>query len=472
MCHSLGKGAGIDNCVAAANSILRCNGSTGIATRRWAKNWIKRERDFLRTIRSTPLSSKRRQAHQKSDLEAHFKEFERCKQHWGILDDDVYNFDETGCLIGVVAGSVIIVPANCSAAYVDDPANRELVTSTECISAGGFHVPPMITFKGAYHLRKYFKNDMDGNILFSRSDSGFVNDKLTLKWLKHFDRFTKSRTKGRYRLLVFDGYGSHITQDFLEYCWQNHIRPFQLPPHSTHLTQPLDVGSFLKFKYEFKACLREEVFYGATEITKTDFFSLFNKFSSRTFTPKLCASSFTKTGLIPLNPVIVLDKMKEYGGIQEQEQVELFNDSSEGFATPPPQPWHEFSTPITNTQRRRGSEYVMERLQSGDITPTVLRVQDKVARASDRMVLAGQLSIEYLRAIQAHEQARKERNQGSNKVVQKYGEIYGYQARRQIAMDEDDEKEVVNMREKREQARAEKERKKQEKAAQLQLLIS
>ena len=92
----------------------------------------------------------------------------------------MYNFDETGCLISIVNGSLVIVPKGCTVAYVDDPENRELVTSTECISASGYHVPLIITFKGAYYLRKYFKNEMDGNILFSRSDSGFVNDKLTL----------------------------------------------------------------------------------------------------------------------------------------------------------------------------------------------------------------------------------------------------------------------------------------------------
>ena len=114
-------------------------------------------------------------------------------------------------MISVAAGSLVITLADCKTVYVNDPANRELVTSTECISTGGFHVPPMITFKGAYHLRKYFKNDIDGNILWTRSDSGFTNDKLTLSWLKHFDRFTTNRTKGRYRMLIFDGYGLYVT---------------------------------------------------------------------------------------------------------------------------------------------------------------------------------------------------------------------------------------------------------------------
>jgi hypothetical protein len=241
-------------------------------------------------------------------------------------------------MIGMVNGSLVIVPTECEVVYVDNPENRELITSIECISTGGYHVPPMITFKGAYHLRKYFKNDSDGNILWTQSDSGFVNDKLTLKWLKHFDLYTANCTKGSYRLLIFDGYGSHITQDFIDYCWQHRIRPFQLPPHSTHLIQPLDVGVFQKFKHKFKKCIREEVFLGANEITKTDFFHHFNTFSSRTFTPQLCKAAFRKTSLIPLNPNLVLDKMKQYGGVQEAQRDEEEEEESEGFATPPPHP--------------------------------------------------------------------------------------------------------------------------------------
>ena len=140
-------------------------------------------------------------------------------------------------------------------------------------------------------------------------------------------------------MLIFDGYGSHVTQDFIKYCWEHRIRPFQLPPHSTHLLQPLDVGVFQKFKHEFKELIREEVFLGAKEITKADFFALFNKFSAKTFKPKLCKSAFRKTGLIPFDPSIILSKMKEYGGIQEVQREETPSsdeDSEPAFATPPP----------------------------------------------------------------------------------------------------------------------------------------
>jgi ribosomal protein L9 len=65
------------------------------------------------------------------------------------------------------------------------------------------------------------------------------------------------------------------------------------------------------------------------------------------------------------------------------------------------------------------------------------------------MIIKGQLATELLRATNSAADRRKARKEASNKVVQKYGEIYGSVARRQIAEDEKDERQVVNMREKR-----------------------
>jgi len=83
-------------------------------------------------------------------------------------------------MIRIVSSSLVVVPVDYKAVFVDDLANKELVTSTECISIGGYHVPPMIIFQGVYHLRKYFKNDMSSDILWLRSDSSFINDRLCL----------------------------------------------------------------------------------------------------------------------------------------------------------------------------------------------------------------------------------------------------------------------------------------------------
>jgi hypothetical protein len=67
---------------------------------------------------------------------------------------------------------------------------------------------------------------------------------------------------------------------------------------------------------------------------------------------------------------------------------------------------------------------------AGSITPTAIRVMEKVQKGSDKMVLEGQLSKELLKATTTAGAKCKARKDAPNTVVQKYREIYGYVARR------------------------------------------
>ena len=100
--------------------------------------------------------------------------------------------------------------------------------------------------------------------------------------------------------------------------------------------------------------------------------------------------------------------MKQYSRVQEAQRDKEEEEESEGFATPLPHLWTEFKTPIINTGWRKGSNYMTERLKAGNITLTVIQVQEKVLKSADRMVLAGQLSTELLTATKQLEKARKE----------------------------------------------------------------
>jgi hypothetical protein len=60
----------------------------------------------------------------------------------------------------------------------------------------------------------------------------------------------------------------------------------------------------------------------------------------------------------------------------------------------------------------------------------------------------GALSTNRLLDLGAAKEVRKRRKESSGKVVQKYGEIYGKQARKQIEADIQDDQKIVNMREK------------------------
>jgi positive regulator of sigma E activity len=55
------------------------------------------------------------------------------------------------------------------------------------------------------------------------------------------------------------------------------------------------------------------------------------------------------------------------------------------------------------------------------------------------MVHKGKLAQKLLQATTAAGEACEARKKAGNKVVQKYSEIYGHQARQQIALDREDE---------------------------------
>ena len=72
---------------------------------------------------------------------------------------------------------------------------------------------------------------------------------------------------------------------------------------------------------------------------------------------------------------------------------------------------------ITNTQRRRGSDYIQERVAAKDITPTVLYVIEKVERGTTWMVYKGKLAQELLQATTIAGEAREACKKAGNKVV-------------------------------------------------------
>jgi hypothetical protein len=129
--------------------------------------------------------------------------------------------------------------------YILDPNNREIVTSMESISGVEKTTDPMLIMASQVIKEKHFPKGLNEGIRIAVSDSGYTNDQLSLEWLKHFDVQTRP-ANGEWRMLVMDSHGSHLTIEFINYCYQPHVKisVFLLPPHSTHILQPFNIGVF------------------------------------------------------------------------------------------------------------------------------------------------------------------------------------------------------------------------------------
>ncbi|KAG2000818.1 hypothetical protein GB937_010800 [Aspergillus fischeri] len=127
--------------------------------------------------------------------------------------------------------------------------NQEYTTIVEAISADGYFIPPFIIFGGKCILAGWFKVCGEPDYIISISESGYINDLLAYQWIQHFKRHTRRRMVGLKRLLLCNGYGSHMTYKVIEFCEKHNIILYFLPPHTSHLLQLLDVSIFHAYKH-------------------------------------------------------------------------------------------------------------------------------------------------------------------------------------------------------------------------------
>ena len=110
-------------------------------------------------------------------------------------------------------------------------------------------------------------------------------------------------------MLVLDRHESHVNAEFQQYCKENNIITLCLPPHSSHLTQPLDIGLFAVLKVAYGAEISDLVKMHIMHITKDDFFPAFKAAFMKSFTPENVAGGFRGAGLQPFDPEKVLSKL-------------------------------------------------------------------------------------------------------------------------------------------------------------------
>ena len=190
------------------------------------------------------------------------------------------------------------------------PGNREWVTVIECTSSYGWMVPPMIIFDGKVHISSWYTDTLPRDWTITVRENGWTNDSLGLAWLTDvFEKHTKDRTKGVYRLLILDGHGSHSTAAFDLFCSEHSIITLCMPPHSSHLLQPLNVSCFVVLKRSYRQQIEDLIQVRVNYIDKPDFLSAYSTACIEALTLNIVRSGFTATRLVLYDPERVLSKL-------------------------------------------------------------------------------------------------------------------------------------------------------------------
>ena len=140
------------------------------------------------------------------------------------------------------------------------------------------------------------------------SNTGWTNTTICLWWLKnHFDPLTTPTAPSERRLLIVDGHNSHVSAAFIGHCLVRAIDIMILPPHSSHMTQPLDVGIFRPLKQRVLAEVDQYSIYIPGALTKKEWGTLIATGRAKAMNSHNISLGWRNSGIWPLNPQKLVD---------------------------------------------------------------------------------------------------------------------------------------------------------------------
>ncbi|ODM14306.1 hypothetical protein SI65_10303 [Aspergillus cristatus] len=298
--------------------ILLCDhtqDSTAALGVNWAYSFTRRRRE-LRTRYNQRITYQRAKQEDPKVIRQWFETVHKAIEEHGIHEDDIWNFDETGFAMGLCTTSKVITAVERS----ERPrtviqGNQEWVTIIECVSSKGISTPPVVILKGKEHQAAWYQEpallqDRNRDWRIAKSDNGWTTDEIGLHWLKEvFEPYSKRHSTGAKRLLILDGHSSHLSAEFDTFCKNNAIICLCMPPHTSHLLQPLDVGVFGPLKRAYGKLVEELMVAGNNHIDKEDFLHLYPSAREKVFNQQNIGSGFAGAGLKPLDQDRVLEKI-------------------------------------------------------------------------------------------------------------------------------------------------------------------
>lgn len=158
---------------------------------------------------------------------------------------------------------------------------------------------PSVIFDRKTLNPEYTRGEVPGT-LYGLSQSGWMDKTLFSEWFLH--HFLHYAPPMRPLLLVMDGHSTHYCPEVIKIAAAEGILLFTLPPHTTHLTQPMDKGCFGPLKSSWRQVCHEFITKNpGKQITRFEFSQLFSKAWYQGMTMANIVSGFRVTGICPFD---------------------------------------------------------------------------------------------------------------------------------------------------------------------------
>jgi hypothetical protein len=288
-----------------ADTICKARGALPVRVN-WPNTFIKRT-PRLQVKLGRTYECQRKLCEDPQVIRGWFELIKNTINKYGIIPEDMYNFDEAGFQMGQISASKVVTDADrLGRPKQVKPTNTEWVTLIQGACADGSTVPPFLVLKGKEFNHAWFYQGLPLTWTFTVSQNGWTTDQIGLQLIQHFEKHTRQKTVGSKRLLILNNHRSHTTSEFRSFCKDNSIVLLWMPPHSSHLLQLLDVGCFSPLKTAFSKLNQDLIRNHVFHVTKVDFITTFKQAFLASFTQANVQAGFRGSGLHPFDPEAVL----------------------------------------------------------------------------------------------------------------------------------------------------------------------
>jgi hypothetical protein len=205
-------------------------------------------------------------------------------------------------------------------------------------------------------------------------------------------------------MMIFDGHASHISSKVIWICVANKIILLCLPPHTTHLLQPLDIGLFAPLSIYYKNNIRDQCKFGYNySMDKLAFLKSYYKARDKAFTPNNIQKAWKKSGLEPFLPSLVINQLPSLPPLEAL--VASCQPSSRPTTSGLPAPNFATQTPIHVGDIRQ----ILELQRQGkleDVHAVLIKICKAAEKAMAQRLILGNHNAE----LQEAASRKKERN--------------------------------------------------------------
>ena len=310
-CSSVGFARSRQQVIQIVQEVVTHKGMVATMTHGWWESFRRRHPKLtLRT--AAPMSYARAMASD-PDVINNYYDLLECTLNLMDKPAQIFNLDETGMPLDHSPPRVV---ARCGQKHPSavGSGDKSQITVLSCCSAAGYVLPPFIIFDRKKLNPNLTVGEVPGTV-YGLSKKGWIDGDLFDLWFSH--HFLAHAPPVRPLLLLMDGHSSHYQPNMIRNAANEKVIIFCLPPHTTHLTQPLDKGCFGPLKMHWRQeCWSYITTHPDRIITRFQLSSLFGKAWMKGMSMQNVVAGFYTTGVYPFNRSALISS-------KESKQVSL-----------------------------------------------------------------------------------------------------------------------------------------------------